>query len=52
LTKIAPFYKERRIEIVHNILRDKSMKLFKAYFENQKNTYWKDSLLARYTLRQ
>jgi len=52
LTKIAPFYKEHRIEIVHNILRDKSMKLFKVYFENQKNTYWKDSLLARYTLRQ
>ena len=52
LTKIAPFYKEHRIEIVHNILRDKSIKLFKVYFENQKITYWKDSLLARYTLRQ
>ena len=52
LTKIAPLYKERQIKIVPNILRDKSMELFKVYFENQKNTYWKDSLLARYTLRQ
>jgi len=52
LTKIAPFYKERQIKIIPNVLRDKSMELFKVYFENQKNTYWKDSLLARYTLGQ
>lgn len=52
LTKLSPFYKERKIKIIPNILRDKSMELFKVYFENQKNSYWKDSLLARYTLRQ
>jgi tRNA(adenine34) deaminase len=52
LTKLSPFYKERKIKIIPDILRDKSMKLFKIYFENQKNTYWKDSLLAGYTLRQ
>ncbi len=52
LTKLSPFYKERKIKIIPDILRDKSMELFKIYFENQKNTYWKDSLLAGYTLRQ
>ncbi|MBC2693935.1 MAG: nucleoside deaminase [Desulfobacteraceae bacterium] len=52
LTKLSPFYKERKIKIIPDILRDKSMELFKVYFENQKNTYWKDSLLARYTLMQ
>ena len=52
LTKLSPFYKERKIKIIPDILRDKSMELFKVYFENQKNTYWKDSLLARYTLWQ
>ena len=52
LTKLSPFYKERQIKIVPNILRNKSLEIFKVYFENQKNTYWKGSLLARYTLRQ
>ena len=52
LTMLSSFYKERQIKIVPNILRNKSMELFKVYFENQKNTYWKDSLLAEYTLRQ
>jgi len=52
LTKLAPLYKNCQISIVPNILRAESLKLFKAYFENPKNTYWKESLLSRHTLSQ
>ena len=52
LTKLSPFYKERQIKIVPDILRNKSLELFKVYFVNQKNTYWQDSLLSQYTLKQ
>ncbi len=52
LTKLAPLYKNDLISIVPNILRKKSLELFKTYFENPKNTYWKGSSLAEYTLDQ
>ena len=52
LTELSTFYKERQIKIVPAILRNRSLELFKVYFENQKNTYWKDSQLAIYTIAQ
>jgi tRNA(adenine34) deaminase len=50
LSRLAPLYENRRIPVVPNILREKSLALFKAYFKDPDNTYWKESLLARYTL--
>lgn len=50
LTRLAPLYEKCRIPVVPNILREKSLSLFKAYFEDPDNIYWKESLLARYTL--
>ena len=50
LTKLSPLYKNHRISIVPNILRKESLKLFKAFFQNPENSYWRGSLLARYTL--
>ena len=52
LTKLTPLYRDRRISIVPNILRRQSLELFKAYFSNPENAYWRGSLLARYTLGQ
>jgi len=52
LTQLAPLYKHRQISITPNILRAESLKLFQAYFSDPDNGYWKNSLLARYTLRQ
>ena len=52
LTKLTPLYKDCRISIVPSILRKESLKLFKAFFENPKNSYWRGSLLAGYTLIQ
>jgi len=50
LTELPPLYKNHRISIVPNILRKESLKLFKTFFQNPENSYWRGSLLARYTL--
>jgi len=52
LTKLNPLYKNHRVTIVSNILRQESLELFKAFFKNPGNIYWKGSLLAKYTLSQ
>lgn len=52
LSLLSPLYREGKVSIVSNVLREQSLKLFKAYFSNPANTYWKGSLLARYTLEQ
>lgn len=52
LTKLTPLYKDCRISIVPGILRKESLKLFKAFFKNPKNSYLRGSLLAGYTLTQ
>jgi len=52
LTKLTPLYKDCRILIVPSILRKESLKLFKAFFKNPKNSYLRGSLLAGYTLTQ
>ena len=49
-TKLPSLYKNHRISIVPNILRKESLQLFKAFFENPENSYWRGSLLAKYTL--
>ena len=52
LSKLNPLYKNRKVSIVSNILRQESLKLFKVYFANPVNTYWKGSLLAKHILNQ
>jgi tRNA(adenine34) deaminase len=52
LTKLTPLYADQKISIVPHILREKSLVLFKDYFQDPKNFYWQGSLLARYTLSQ
>jgi len=52
LTKSAPLFRNNRIPVIPNILRNRSLKLFKNYFANPDNTYWKGSFLADYTLIQ
>lgn len=50
LSGLSPLYRNRSIRIVPDILRAESLKLFKAFFSNPQNLYWKGSLLAEYTL--
>jgi tRNA(adenine34) deaminase len=52
LTRLKPLYKNSSIEVIRSILRNESLQLFKAYFSDPANHYWKGSLLAQYTLSQ
>jgi tRNA(adenine34) deaminase len=52
LVNLKPLYRDARVKIVPNILREKSLLLFKSFFSSPANDYWKDSLLANYTLEQ
>ena len=52
LEALAPLYHNRQLSIVPHILRQQSLELFKAYFNNTEHTYWQGSLLAKYTLSQ
>lgn len=52
LANLTPLYRNQKMLIVPNILRQKSLELFKAFFQNPENAYWRGSLLAEYTLNQ
>ncbi len=43
-------YRADTIEIVGGICRGESLALFKKFFKDERNSYWKGSLLARYTM--
>lgn len=50
LAQLSPLYQEMEIEIIPYVLRQESLDLFKKFFTNPENTYWKDSLLSHHTL--
>jgi len=52
LSLLKPLYSNSPITVVADVLRTESLKLFQAYFSNPVNNYWKNSLLAKYTLAQ
>ena len=52
LSRLKPLYKNSPITVASDVLRTESHHLFKAYFSNPANSYWKNSLLAEYTLAQ
>lgn len=45
-------YKNSKISIISNVLRKESLGLFKTFFSNPENRYWRNSQLADYTLAQ
>ena len=51
-SRMNPLYKNSPITVVAEVLRTESLKLFQAYFSDPANSYWKNSLLAEYTLAQ
>lgn len=52
LKTLTPLYRERSIEIVPYVGRERSLALFKAFFSEPSNGYWRGSLLSEYTLNQ
>ncbi len=52
LARLNPLYRSAAMTIVPHVCRAQSVKLLHAFFADPKNGYWKDSLLARFTLDQ
>ena len=52
LNMLAPLYREMEVSIVRDVLREKSLQLFKDFFSAPGCDYLKDTLLATYTLKQ
>ena len=52
LQQLNPLYRDMNVELVPDVLRERSLSLFKRFFLNPANNYWKDSLLSSYTLSQ
>jgi tRNA(adenine34) deaminase len=50
LSRLKPLYKNSPVTVVPGIMRAESLKIFNTYFSNPANSYWKQSLLAEYTL--
>jgi len=50
--RLPQLYRNSKIRIVSNVLRNESLDLFKKFFSDPENEYWKGSLLAKYTLDQ
>lgn len=50
LSTLPPLYSQRQPEITPAFRREESLVLFMEFFRNPRNAYWKNSLLARYTL--
>lgn len=52
LPELSPLYRGLTVKIIPHVLRTESLALVKSFFSNPDNDYWRDSLLARYTLEQ
>ena len=52
LDELPPLYADMKVTVIPHILRNQCLHLFKEFFSDNENVYWKDSLLARYTLQQ
>ncbi len=52
LEKLSPLYAAMEVQVIPHVLRRESLALFQSFFKNPDNPYWRDSLLARYTLAQ
>ena len=52
LKQLNPLYAKMEVTVTPHVLREESLALFQEYFSNPDNMYWRDSLLANYTLKQ
>jgi tRNA(adenine34) deaminase len=49
---LSPLYRDAQVSVTGGVLRGESLRLFKAFFSDPRNGYWRGSLLERYTLSQ
>ncbi len=52
LDRLPSLYSQMKISLVPHVLREESLELFRQFFSDPENEYWKESLLSQYTLSQ
>lgn len=52
LNHLTPLYREMEVTVIPHVLRRESLDLFKKFFNDPANKYWRNSFLADYTLAQ
>ena len=52
LSTLPSLYSEMEINVIPGVCRNQSLKIFKQFFLDENNHYWRGSLLARYTIEQ
>lgn len=52
LESLPPLYSNSNITVVADVMRQESLALFQSFFSDSRQAYWKNSLLAQYTLSQ
>lgn len=52
LEQLNPLYRQMKVKVIPHVLREQSLKLFKQFFADPDHGYWKESLLAEYTMKQ
>ncbi len=52
LDRLPALYRNAAPRVIGGILRERSLELFRRFFADPGNRYWRDSPLARYTLGQ
>ncbi len=52
LNSLTPLYRDRGVEVIKGVCREKSLDLFYQFFNKEGNQYWKGSFLESYTLEQ
>ena len=50
--RLKPLYAEMKLNIIPGVLRAESLQFFQKFFSEESSGYWRDSLLANYTLEQ
>jgi tRNA(adenine34) deaminase len=50
--QLNPLYRNSRIVVRGGVRRGESLALFKAFFSDSTNRYWRSSRLSEYTLKQ
>jgi len=51
-TRLRPLYRDAPVVVEGGVRRADALRLFKAFFGDSRNGYWRNSHLARYTLEQ
>lgn len=52
LARLPSLYSSMQVRVIPGVGRSACLELFQRFFKDEKNDYWRDSLLSQYTLEQ